>query len=292
MPFDSVPQPIEPLTWRADSLLPPTAPLMQRIRERAVRLPATHWAAAARVGDIHRDLPDAALPFLIFELGLDEITPWVADLRRAIAEGRQWQRIRGTPVSIEMALGWIDAPLVQIEEMGATTWWDLFQLELSRPLHRRRDVAAITALTRLSKPSHDDVVRLYNRAGDQRMVETSTHWTSGGELIGDWSGLWLDAPAPTLPKLAFKIERRGRSQLGLGADAMRSHLMTKRQTRLRRARSVWTGAAWSDQAFEPDALRYHITTAHAGRMRHTSSIRRERIGAWSLQTWSPAAWAH
>ncbi len=39
--------------------------------------------------------PDGLLPFLIYEYGLGEVSPYVSDRRRIIVDGIQWQRVRG-----------------------------------------------------------------------------------------------------------------------------------------------------------------------------------------------------
>ncbi|WCR53871.1 MAG: hypothetical protein PG981_000893 [Wolbachia endosymbiont of Ctenocephalides orientis wCori] len=44
------------------------------------------------------------LPWLIEEYGLEEILPWVKDKKKAIEEGVRFQRLRGTPASLKIAL--------------------------------------------------------------------------------------------------------------------------------------------------------------------------------------------
>jgi hypothetical protein len=189
--------------WRVDSLLPATATLADRVRERAIRLPARLQDASVRVGDILTDLPDAALPFVIYELGLEIVTPYVSDLRRVIQDGRAWERIRGTPVSIEMALGWIGVTPLWIEEHPQDPWWDLFQLALPEPVFNRA-LARIVALARLSKPAHMELVRLYNACGDERVLHTDGYGgTDGHGLQDDWSGVWVDQPDGRRVKVAW-----------------------------------------------------------------------------------------
>ena len=53
------------------------------------------------------NIPDSVVPFLIYEYGLGELLPYLSDPRTAIATGVLWQRLRGTPQSFRIALGWI-----------------------------------------------------------------------------------------------------------------------------------------------------------------------------------------
>jgi P2-related tail formation protein len=59
---------------------------------------------------------DSVLPWLIHEYGLGEILAWVPDPRRAIQDGVVFQRIRGTPASLRMALKWVNIENIYIEE--------------------------------------------------------------------------------------------------------------------------------------------------------------------------------
>ena len=201
MPLDGSLDPT--VAWRAESLLPATATRADRVRERAVRLPARLRAASVRVGDILTDLPDAALPFVVYELGLEIVTPYVSDLRRVIADGREWERIRGTPVSIELALGWIGVTPLWIEESPQSYRWDLFQLALPEPVFGGA-LARIVALARLSKPAHMELVRIYNPCGDDRVLQTDGYGaTDGRGLMDDWSGVWQAQPNGNNVKVAW-----------------------------------------------------------------------------------------
>jgi len=48
--------------------------------------------------------PPSFLPGLIYEYGLGELTPYVPNLYELIAEGIDWQRVRGTPMAIDLSL--------------------------------------------------------------------------------------------------------------------------------------------------------------------------------------------
>lgn len=46
------------------------------------------------------------LPWIIEEYGLEEILRWAKDKRKALEEGIQFQRLRGTLKSLKLALKW------------------------------------------------------------------------------------------------------------------------------------------------------------------------------------------
>lgn len=76
--------------------------------------------------------PPSLLPFLIYEYGLRELTPYVPNLYALIREGIAWQRVRGTPAAMARGLSWIDYE-AEIEEAPVRRRrWHLFQLHLDR----------------------------------------------------------------------------------------------------------------------------------------------------------------
>ncbi|MDR1947301.1 MAG: phage tail protein [Desulfovibrio sp.] len=83
---------------------------------------------------------DPLLPFLIWEYGLGEIQQYLIDPRRVIAEGIQWQRLRGTPAAMHMAFGWIGQTLTIEEEQGAH--WVTYQLGLPQIEHFTLEIVA------------------------------------------------------------------------------------------------------------------------------------------------------
>ncbi len=89
--------------------------------ERALDLAS---AAEPRVADGLRavsrakltDIPDALIPWLLWEYGLGELLPYLPDPRVAIRDGVLWQRIRGTPRSLQIAYSWRGLERVVVEE--------------------------------------------------------------------------------------------------------------------------------------------------------------------------------
>ncbi len=61
-------------------------------------------------------LGEKILPWLVEEYGLGEILRWVKDKRKAIKEGIKFQRLRGTPASLKIALKWANIEDITIIE--------------------------------------------------------------------------------------------------------------------------------------------------------------------------------
>lgn len=271
--------------WRADSLLPATATLADRVRERALRLPQRLQDASVRVGDILTDLPDEALPFVIYELGLEIVTPYVSDLRRVIVDGREWERVRGTPVSIEMALGWINVTPLWVEEHPRDHYWDLFQISLGEPAFGAA-LNRIIGLARLSKPTHMDLVRLYNPCGDRRTQMTDGRGkTDGGGLTDDWSGVWMPTPDGRQVKVAW-CRKSGSRGDGFSAhiEAVRSIERT-RGTRSSRAQAFQTDRDQTDGAVKAEPWWCQAVTQRTRASGTALRVGRRRPIAWTARAY-------
>lgn len=199
------------------SLLPPNATPWERLIEQCMAAPESVWQASLKVGDVKSDLLDETLPFLVYEYGLDQVAQWVPDLRRLLADGRRWQRIRGTPRAIEIALAWIDETPRRIEEHSAERWHDLFQLALDSPVSDPARLARIIALTRLSKSAHTDLIRIYNDDYDLRALKINAGRVNGRFLLNDWSGRWV---RPDWPKLSFGRRTVARVDASIGVASV------------------------------------------------------------------------
>lgn len=96
--------------------------------------------------------PPSFLPYLIYEYGLGELTPYVPNLYDLINEGVDWQRVRGTPAAVALALSWVGYA-AQIEEPSSRRKrWNLFQLALNRLRASETDLLRIEGVSRLSVP--------------------------------------------------------------------------------------------------------------------------------------------
>jgi hypothetical protein len=145
--------------------------------------------------------PPPILPFLVWELGLGELTPYLPNLYDLIADGVRWQRVRGTPAAIRKGLGWIGYDFLAIGEettrfrdfpdLGARRLrWSRMQLELDRVREADSpDLEQIAGIVGQSLPERSYFSRAF-RGYDVRAGETSFQRT-GYCLAGDHSGVFV-----------------------------------------------------------------------------------------------------
>lgn len=165
-------------------------------RELAIAEVADPLARFAAVYDLIREVdrhpPPTWMPFLIGELGLGELTPYVPNLYDLVAEGIAWQRVRGTSAAVSRGLGWLGYAASFEQGARHRRRWHLWQMHLDRVRDAERpDLVAIDGIASLS----DDAVSEFWRgfAGyDVRACEAGgSRW--GGAIWGDHSGVRLDA---------------------------------------------------------------------------------------------------
>jgi P2-related tail formation protein len=181
-------------------LLPPNATALERDFSRAVSSlqraggPLPIVRTAKRV-----DIPDSVLPWLIFEYGLGEILPYLGDNQRlALAEGVLWQRIRGTPDAVRIALGWIGVSgLIDESEAGSYRWAE-YQLGLEEATSGEEIIDNIVGVSRISSPVRSRLQRIYAVYDIRQLV-----WDQG--LLDD--GMWDDhsgvRPNPNWPQISY-----------------------------------------------------------------------------------------
>ncbi|MFC5509266.1 phage tail protein [Bosea massiliensis] len=136
-----------------------------------------------------RNPPPSYLPYLIYEYGLGELTPYLPNLYELIEDGIDWQRIRGTPAAVAQALGWIGYE-GEIEDPSIRRWrWNLFQLALDRVRDDEIDLGRIEGVAQLSVPVRSYFWRGYH-GYDVRNLEFG--WKRWGDSIwGGYSGVRL-----------------------------------------------------------------------------------------------------
>ncbi len=135
--------------------------------------------------------PPKWLPFLVYEYGLGELTPYVPNLYELISDGIGWQRVRGTPAAISKGLGWLGYA-GEIEEAPVRrARWHLFQLQLTQVREDEvPDLLRIEGVTQLSVPVRSHFWRGF--AGyDVRAVEYGyKRWS--GSIWSAYSGRRLE----------------------------------------------------------------------------------------------------
>jgi hypothetical protein len=138
------------------SHLPDGSGLFERAFERSweQRWPALEIGADAIRGAKFNP-PPSFLPFLVYEYGLGELTPYVPNLYTLVVgrEGVNWQRIRGTPAAVSKGLGWLGYSATMEDAWHGRAYWNSTQLRFPvLPANDNPDLERIEGVTRLSMP--------------------------------------------------------------------------------------------------------------------------------------------
>lgn len=182
-------------------LLPPNATILERDLSRStsslqrVGGPVPIIRTAKRV-----NIPDSVVPWLIYEYGLGEILPYLGNnQRRAIAEGVLWQRIRGTPEAVRIALAWINVSGLIDESEGGSARWAEYQLGLDAATSGEQIIDDIVGVTRISSPVRSRLQRIYAVYDFRRFVLDNSLLSDGG-MLSDHSGV---RPRPDWPQISY-----------------------------------------------------------------------------------------
>lgn len=182
-------------------LLPPNATQLERDISRAtsslqrVAPPVPIIRTAKRI-----DIPDSVVPWLIFEYGLGEILPYLGNNQRlALQDGVLWQRIRGTPESVHIALGWIGIDGLIEEPEGGTDRWAEYMLGLEAATEGDEIIDRIAAVSRISSPVRSRLQRIYAVYDFRRVVLDECAWDDGS-IYDDHSGV---RPRPDWPQISY-----------------------------------------------------------------------------------------
>lgn len=151
-------------------------------------------ALADRYDDIRAadvNTPPQFLPWLVWEYGLGELSPYLPNLTSLISEGLRWQRVRGTPAAIYRALGWLGCSGAVIDDQTRRKRWNRFQLQLSRVRDADfPDLPRINGVVDLSPPFRSKFFRGF-RGYDVPPTEGS--WTRGSGALGsNYSGVRVE----------------------------------------------------------------------------------------------------
>ncbi|CAM3041896.1 phage tail protein [Dichelobacter nodosus] len=155
--------------------------------------------------------PESWLDALIFEYGLNELSPYISNKRELIREGIAWQRIRGTPASVHIALSWaglfaeiIESPpsIEHNADIDASRYrphahFAEYDLRLDRAL-ARDEICTMIRLATLAQPVRSRLWRLVN--GFDRSVFKLDNSLLSDAYLDDDSG-WRPSRAqlPCLP---------------------------------------------------------------------------------------------
>ncbi|MFT4314329.1 MAG: phage tail protein [Wolbachia pipientis] len=140
-------------------------------------------------------LKEETLPWIIEEYGLEEILRWVKDKRRAIVEGVKFQRLRGTPASLKIALKWANIEDITIIEEPPGKHF--FELQIGiRDVPNDFFVDAVVELAKLSLPVRSRLMRIFNdHYNISRFILDESLF---GSLLSDYSGIKIEKDGPVL----------------------------------------------------------------------------------------------
>ncbi len=182
-------------------LLPPNATTLERDFSRSTSSlqraggPVPIIRTAKRV-----NIPDSVVPWLIYEYGLGEILEYLGNnQRRALAEGVLWQRIRGTPESVRIALSWINVEGLIDESEGGSARWAEYQLGLSEATQGEQIISDIVGVCQISSPVRSRLQRIYAVYDFRRFVLDDSLLSDGG-MLSDHSGV---RPRPDWPQISY-----------------------------------------------------------------------------------------
>lgn len=171
-------------------LLPGNAPPWARLFGETIdprRALGTGYENVYFAGEV---VPPQFVPWLIWQLGLAELTPYVPSIGQLISEGVAWQRVRGTPSAIGLSLSWLGYTATLHEAASRRKKWHRFQIELDRVRDADLpDLARIYGVVSLSPPARSRFTRGF-KGYDIRAGETSYQRT-GGSLTSDHSGVYI-----------------------------------------------------------------------------------------------------
>ena len=137
--------------------------------------------------------PASFLPYLVYEYGLGELSPYVPNIYELIRDGIEWQRVRGTPASVAKGLGWLSYGGAIEEEPTRRRFWNAWQVALNRVRSNEQDLRHIEGVCSLSDCERSDFRRGFN-GYDVRAGEAS--WSQASQcMTSDDSGVRIDGGA-------------------------------------------------------------------------------------------------
>jgi hypothetical protein len=208
-------------------LLPPASTELERAFAQSSDVYGELFTDIARMRGIKFiNTPPSFLPWLVYEYGLGELTPYVPNLYDVINEGIDWQRVRGTPAAVATGLGWLTYGGSIEEAPTRRRFWNTWQISLDRLRDDEADLIRIEGILSLSV-SLRSVFRRGFYGYDVRELELG--WSKWGEtLYSDDSGVRLP---PGAAKWSF------------GRSLEQSHDMTQDELE---ALDVWLDPVGSD----------------------------------------------
>ncbi|WP_353281368.1 phage tail protein [Wolbachia endosymbiont (group A) of Andrena trimmerana] len=172
-------------------LLPPNATKQEKALVDAI----DYKVDPSRIRGFKFSLEEKILPWIVEEYGLEEILHWVTDKRKAIKEGIKFQRLRGTPESLKIALKWANIEDITIIEEPPGEHF--FELQIGiRDVPNDFFVDAVVELAKLSLPARSRLMRIFNdHYNIGRFILDESFF---GSLLSDYSGTKIEKDGPVL----------------------------------------------------------------------------------------------
>lgn len=170
-----------------------STPLEQQVSLTLDRIPVL----GGPIGLIHavkyrRPFPPGFAMWTMVELGLGNISPYFETPEQAIDAGVPWQRVRGTPLALALALGWIDYDDIALEDQNARRrMWHRYQIAMGEvPAVERPRLHDAEYLAGLSDPARAIFFRGWHGYDVRSLEWSERRWSEA--LWGDDSGVRLD----------------------------------------------------------------------------------------------------
>lgn len=172
-------------------LLPPNATKQEKALADAI----DYKVDPSSIRGFKFSLEEKILPWIVEEYGLEEILRWAKEKRRAIKEGVEFQRLRGTPASLKIALKWANIEDITIIEEPPGKHF--FELQIGiRDVPNDFFVDAVVELAKLSLPARSRLMRIFNDYYNaQRFILDESLF---GDLLSDYSGVKIEKDGPVL----------------------------------------------------------------------------------------------
>lgn len=198
------------------SLLPPNATKQEQALVDAI----DYKVNPSCIRGFKFNLKEETLPWIIEEYGLEEILRWVKNKRRAIVEGVKFQRLRGTPASLKIALKWANIEdITIIEEPPGKHFFEL-QIRI-KDVPNDFFVDAVVELAKLSLPARSRLMRIFNDYYNvQRFILDESLF---GDLLSDYSGVKIEKDGPVLSFGRVNFSRSSGPVIRIIENYLRDH---------------------------------------------------------------------
>ena len=155
--------------------------------------------AISQLYSIKSDPNDDLLLWLVWEYGLETVLPYSSDLRHLIQQGLTWQRIRGTPKSLEMACEWIDLAETQIEQAKPGRHFYEYQLNPPR-IPGDQTITNLIKIAQMSAPARSRLSRVFYGLDNRPLGLSQDQF---GRYLSDHSGCYFDYDGDSYVKVSF-----------------------------------------------------------------------------------------